>query len=370
MRNKILIVDDDKLNRRLLQENLKDKYDTVQAVDGEEAIACLEKANEEIALVLLDIMMPGMDGFQVLEIVRQRGWMKKIPILVISCDSSVETENRCLEYGVSDFIHKPFVNSVIQKRIENIMELYSYKSYLEEQIRQQTGIMENQNRILELQARKLRENNIHIIDTLGTVVESRNLESGEHIKRVKEYTRILGYQLMEDYPEYELTKAKVDIIASASVLHDIGKIAIPDNILLKPGRLTVEEFESMKAHTIRGCEILESIQGIWEDHYQKASYEICRYHHEKYDGNGYPDGLKGEEIPISAQIVSVADVYDALVNVRVYKEAFSCQETYDMIVSGQCGVFSPKLMESLRKSKEKFEELAGRQELEQAGELF
>ena len=204
---------------------------------------------------------------------------------------------------------------------------------------------------------KLRENNQQIIDMLGTVVEYRNLESGEHIKRVKGYTGILAECAMKEYPEYGLTEEKIHTIVAASSLHDIGKITIPDSILLKPGRLTEDEYEYMKSHTIRGCELLDEIDQEWEPDYKKVSYEICRHHHERYDGKGYPDGLKGEEIPISAQLVSVADVYDALVNERCYKDAYSPDEAYRMIINGECGVFSPKLMEVFRKVRRDFEEM-------------
>ncbi|MBO5484179.1 MAG: response regulator [Lachnospiraceae bacterium] len=360
MKKKILIVDDVELNRIMLEEMLQEKYDIFQAANGKEAIQCLEKENESISLILLDLLMPELDGFGVLEIIQKKEWMKKIPVMIISGDTSVETENRCFEYGISDFIHKPFDSSIIQNRVKNIIELFSYKNQLEEKIEKQTGILRKQNKVLMLQAEKLKENNIRIIDILGTVVESRNLESGEHINRVKGYTRILGNQLMQDYPEYGLAENDIEIISSAAALHDIGKIAIPDNILLKPGKLTDEEFECMKSHTTRGCEILNGIEGIWEDNYRKVSYDICRHHHERYDGKGYPDGLKGDDIPVAAQIVSVADVYDALVNERVYKDAFSCEDAFFMIVSGECGMFSPKLMESFRKSRKQFEELAGR----------
>ncbi len=184
------------------------------------------------------------------------------------------------------------------------------------------------------------------------------MESGQHIKRVKGFTKLLAERLMKDYPEYGLDKKKIEVIVAASSLHDIGKIAIPDNILLKPARLTVEEFECIKSHTTKGCDILDCIEGIWEDDYRKVSYEICRHHHERYDGKGYPDGLKGDEIPISAQIVSVADVYDALVCERVYKDAIPKAEAFHMIINGACGLFSPKLMECLRNVREEFEQLA------------
>lgn len=187
------------------------------------------------------------------------------------------------------------------------------------------------------------------------------MESGEHIRSVKEYTRILGECFREDYPEYNLSEQDIDIIVSASALHDIGKIAIPDSILLKPGRLTPDEYEYMKSHTVRGCEILDTIKHIWDENYAKVSYEICRYHHERYDGKGYPDNLVGDQIPISAQLVSVADVYDALVSERCYKEAFDKEEAFHMIINGECGVFSPKLMEVFRKVKDKFEKIASEQ---------
>lgn len=361
MRKKILVVDDMDLNRDILQEMLEHEYDVVQAENGRQAIECLEESSKQIAAVLLDLIMPEMDGFAVLDVMKEKEWMKKIPVLVISGETSLEAENRCFEYGVSDFIKKPFADYIVKKRVQNIVELFSYQNQLEKKVEKQTEVLRKQNKILQLQAEKLKENNDRIIDIMGTVVESRNLESGEHIKRVKGFARILGYQMMKDYPEYGLTEDQVEMIAVASALHDIGKIAIPDHILLKPGKLTEEEFEYMKSHTTRGCEILNSIEGIWEDDYRTTSYEICRHHHERYDGRGYPDGLKGDDIPISAQIVSVADVYDALVSERVYKGAFSVDEAFHMIVTGECGVFSPKLLESFRNSRKSFEELVGKQ---------
>lgn len=235
------------------------------------------------------------------------------------------------------------------------------RDILEEKVQAQTETLRKQYKVLQLQAERLHQSNEKIIDILGTVVEYRNLESGEHINRVKGFTKILAAKLMEEYPEYGLTPVSVDMISSASALHDIGKIAIPDHILLKPGRLTAEEFEYMKSHTTRGCDILKSIEGVWDDSYGKLSYEICRHHHERYDGKGYPDSLKGEEIPIAAQIVSVADVYDALVTERVYKSAYSKDEAFHMIINGECGMFSPKLLECFRHVRKDFEALADKQ---------
>ncbi len=358
MAKKVLVVDDMDLNRELLKEMLEQEYDVLVAENGKRATELMDQFQDELSVVLLDLIMPEMDGFAVLEVMRREKLIRKLPVIVISGETSPEAEKRCFDYGVSDFVQKPFNESIVQRRVKNVISLFSYQNQLEEKVAKQTEILRKQNQILQLQTEKLRENNVKIIDILGNVVESRNLESGEHIKRVKGFTRALGYQLMEDYEEYSLTPELVDMISEASALHDIGKIAIPDNVLLKPGRLTEEEFELMKSHTTRGCDILDNIEGIWEEDYQQVSYEICRHHHERYDGRGYPDGLKGDEIPIAAQIVSIADVYDALVSERVYKDAYSKDEAYHMIINGECGIFSPKLLESFRHVKKRFEELA------------
>ncbi|MDE6983940.1 MAG: HD domain-containing protein, partial [Lachnospiraceae bacterium] len=204
------------------------------------------------------------------------------------------------------------------------------------------------------QAEKLRQRNEKITDILAEVVESRNLESGEHVKRVKSYTRILAEELMRQFPEYGLTPEEVHIIESASAVHDIGKIAIPDNVLVKPGKLTDEEFACMKSHTVRGCEVLDHID-VWDDRYKEYAYKICRHHHERFDGRGYPDQLVGDDIPIEAQIVSVADVYDALISDRCYKKAFSKEEAFHMITEGKCGVFSPKLIQCFMNAREAME---------------
>ncbi len=344
MKEKILVVDDAELNRDLLKLILEEQYSVVTAQDGEAAIQRLEEQYDSIGAILLDLQMPKKDGFDVLKAMREQKWIEKIPVLIISGERSVDIENKCFELGVTDFIHKPFESSLVKSRVQNAVDLFSYKNNLEEKVRIQTA--------------KLRESNEKIIDILGTVVEYRNLESGQHIKRVKGFTKLLAQRLMADYPEYALDRNRVEIIVAASSLHDIGKIAIPDNILLKPGRLTVEEFECIKSHTTRGCDIIDSIEGIWEDDYRKVSYDICRHHHERFDGKGYPDGLKGDDIPISAQIVSVADVYDALVCERVYKDAIPKDEAFHMILNGACGIFSPKLMECLKNVREEFEKLA------------
>lgn len=358
MKNEVLIVDDAELNREILTEILEDEYSILEAEGGKEAIEALEKNHERIAVVLLDLVMPEMDGFAVLEAMKERGYMEKIPVLIISGETAIKTEKKCFDCGVSDFIRKPFDNTLVKKRVENITKLFQYRDSLEEKVEKQTATLRKQYKLLQVQAEKIHKRNESIIDILGTVVEHRNMESGEHIKRVKGFTALLARELMKEYPEYGLTEKQIEIIVTTSSLHDIGKIAIPDSILLKPAKLTQQEFEYMKSHTTKGCEILMNIEDIWDEDYRKVSYEICRHHHERYDGKGYPDGLVGEDIPISAQIVSLADVYDALVSVRVYKNAYSKDEAFHMIVTGECGVFSPKLLECFRNVKKEFEALA------------
>lgn len=355
MRSQVLVVDDVSINRGILSEIMSDEYDVIEASNGKEAIGYLETHFDEVCVVLLDIVMPVMDGFGVLDEMKNRGWIGTLPVLFITGDTSAEVENLGFQRGISDLIRKPYDSMVVKQRVRNIVELYQHKNLLEQKVEAQTQILRNQNNLLTMQARRLEESNTKIIDILGTVVECRSLESGQHIKRVKGFTRIIAGHVMKECPEYGLTEEKVGVIASASALHDIGKIAIPDSILLKPGKFTKEEFECMKTHTTKGWELLENIRDIWDEEYHKTSCDICRYHHERYDGRGYPDALKGEEIPISAQIVSVADVYDALVSRRVYKDAYGKDEAFNMILNGECGVFSQKLMECFRNSKEEFE---------------
>ncbi|MDO5135945.1 MAG: response regulator [Eubacteriales bacterium] len=349
---KILIVDDIELNRDILRDMLEEEgWETVAASDGVQALEILDGQHDALQAVLLDLVMPRMDGFQLLEEMKKRSWFPSIPVIVISGENELSTEIRSLELGAHDFIHKPFVRSLVVQRVKNAVQLFLHKNSLEQLVSQQT-------QALREQAEQIKRNNAKIIDILGTVVEYRNLESGEHISRVKGFTHIMAESMMELFPEYGLTEQMAQLIADASPLHDLGKITIPDNILLKPGRLTPEEFELMKAHTSNGAEMIQRIEGAWDTEYARICQEICRYHHERDDGRGYPDGLKGEEIPVSAQLVSVADVYDALVNKRVYKEAYALDAAYEMIITGQCGNFSPKLLKCFEHARKRFEELA------------
>ncbi|MDO5134532.1 MAG: response regulator [Eubacteriales bacterium] len=349
---KILIVDDVPLNREMLEDMLSEEaYQTLEACDGVEALQVLEEHRGEIQTVLLDLIMPRMDGFTLLRELKRRGDFSDIPVIVISAASRRSAEAQSLELGATDFIQKPFSKGIVIQRVRNASQLFLYRKSLEKLVSEQTHV-------LQQQAAQIKKNTEKIIDILGTVVEYRNLESGEHIARVKGFTRILALSVMELFPRCGMTPEKAELIASASPLHDIGKITIPDHILLKPGPLTPAEFELMKTHTTRGAEMLERIEGAWDSNYARTCYEICLYHHERYNGRGYPKGLKGDEIPLPAQLVSLADVYDALLSKRVYKEPYSLRKTYDMIVAGQCGVFSPKLLQCFAHARDQLEELA------------
>ena len=358
MKKKVLIVDDAQMNREILIEILGDEYEILEADNGRGALDLIDARSKEIAAILLDLNMPEMDGFEVLQEMQRKKYLDRIPVLVISGESSVQNEKKCFEMGVSDFIGKPFHTVLVKKRVENMVNHYTYKNQLEEKVQEQTAVLRKAYQTLMNQAEKLEKKNQDIIDMMGSIVEYRSLESGEHIQRVKGFTKILAENFSIMYPEYGLTREKIDAIVAASSLHDIGKIAIPDSILMKPGRLTKDEFEYMKSHTLRGCEILDSMKMDWNPVAKQVSYEIVRSHHERYDGKGYPDGLKGDDIPISAQLVSVADVYDALTSERCYKDKFTPEEAFRMIVNGECGVFSPKMMEAFRRSREQFEEFA------------
>lgn len=348
----ILVVDDAELNRALLGETFHDTYDIIEAENGKEALEKLEANGGNIVAILLDLVMPVMNGFEVLEELNRRHIQEDIPVFLITSESDHDYLRRGYELGVIDVIGKPFMPDFIRKRIGNVIELYKTRQKLKHVVDEQDLALQKQARQLESQAKQLQETNSSIIDTLSTVIEFRNCESGEHVKRIRSLTRLLLDHMVKQYPRYALQENELQLIADAAVMHDVGKIAIPDAILNKPARLTAEEFEIMKTHSLRGCEILESIPSIHESPLYKYAYDICRHHHERWDGRGYPDGLKGNEISIWAQVVSLADVYDALVSERVYKASFSHEQAVQMIINGECGAFNPDIMECFGEIKE------------------
>lgn len=334
-KKKLLVVDDIQLNRMILKELFSDRYEVIEAANGEVAMGLINLFGKEIAIVLLDIIMPVMDGFEVLQQMNESGIISTVPVILITGENDDEKALKGYELGVADLINKPFNPDIVERRVENVVTLYANQQNLEQKLAQQKEE-------LEKQADRLRQSNLFVIDALSTTVEFRNLESGDHIKRIRTLTKVLLASMRD---EYNLTDEEIEAISNASAMHDIGKIAIADSILLKPGPLTKEEFEVMKTHTLRGCEILSSLNYTQDQEYFTYCYEICRHHHERWDGHGYPDGLKGEDISIWAQATSLADVYDALTSKRVYKDAYTHDKAVEMIVNGECGVFNPKMLE-------------------------
>ena len=355
-KRQILVVDDVELNRAILAELFQDSYEVLEAENGCQALELLEAHHDDILIVLLDIIMPVMDGFEMLQNMAHRTWKEEIPVVLITSENSDNALLKGYELGVSDIINKPFNPNIVKRRVDNTIELYLHKRHLEALVRQQVET-------LEKQTLKLNRFNEFIIDTLSTVVEFRSCESGTHIRRVREITRLLLESLSFRYPEYDLPHGAIDKMVSAASMHDIGKIAIPDAVLNKPGRLTAEEFEIMKTHSLKGCELLQSINEGQDEEYYRFCYDICRSHHERWDGSGYPDGLAGNNIPIWAQVVSLADVYDALTSERVYKAAYTHAQAVSMILNGECGVFNPRLLNS-------FLSVASRLENGEIGPMF
>lgn len=338
----ILIVDDMEINREILRLIFTDISETLEAENGLDAIHILEERGEHIAAVLLDIIMPVMDGFQVMVKMRDMGLMEKIPVFLITADASEESMSRGYQLGAMDIIEKPIVPYFVRRRVESVMELFAARERL-------SHVVELQGQKLRRQEQEILNLNYSIIESLSTAIEFRSGESGEHVKRIRHLTRLLLEELRKTgKKEYAFSDREIQEIAQASIMHDVGKIAISDLILNKPGKLTDEEFEIMKDHTLMGCHVLEQIPQYRNNRLYQYAYDICRHHHERWDGRGYPDGLKENEITIWSQVVSVADVFDALTNKRVYKPAIPVPEALDMIFTGQCGTFNPELLEALK----------------------
>ena len=350
-RDTILIVDDIEINRLLLEEIFKEMYQVIHASNGIEALEAIKKDTNRIAAILLDLEMPVMNGFDFMKKFYLMPDGERIPVIVVTVDDTNSSQLKVLDYGVADIIKKPYNPLVVKKRVKNAINLFTYKEELERKVRITSNALEEKERELD-------RVNECLIDALSSIVEFRDLETGEHVQRIKDYTRVICYAMVEKYPECGIDKNQIDYIVRASAMHDIGKIAIPDAILLKPGRLTPEEFEIIKGHTVKGGEILDKVELLNNEEYVKYCRNICLYHHEKYDGKGYPKGLKGNDIPLEAQIVSIADVFDALISKRVYKDAYSIDETVEMIKRGECGQFSDEIMDCFISSLPVLKEIA------------
>ncbi len=333
MKSTILIVDDSQLNRLVLYELLNDRYNVIEATNGVDALNIIKEQDARIDLVLLDIIMPGVDGYEVLEEMNRLHFIDYIPVIMISSEGASSTVERAYELGATDYITRPFEKYIIMRRISNTIRLYQKQKKLLN--------------LVEDQVQQRVDNNSMLIKVLANIVEFRNGESGLHVQHIQSLTKMLLMYLIQKTDQYQIDEYHVLLISTASALHDIGKISIDDKILNKPGRLTAEEFEIIKGHSLIGANMIQQIPSYKNDAMLRYAYDICRWHHERYDGRGYPDGLTGEEIPIWAQVVALVDVYDALTSERCYKKAYSHKQAMEMILNGQCGTFNPLLLDCL-----------------------
>ena len=365
----VLVVDDNEINRGILGEIFKDKYNILEAGDGIEAMKMMEAHKDKLAAILLDIVMPEMDGYAVLEAMAEKDNLNEtIPVLMITADTSTEAERESYQKGAADVIHKPFDPVIVDRRVSRTIELYDHKNNLEDKVDDQMRILKKQMVYLKKQEEKIQGNNERVIDTIATIVEFRSMESSYHVKRIKGFVRILALTAMNNYPNLGLTPHLIDLITQVSAMHDIGKISVPDSILTKPGRLTSEEFDIMKSHTTRGSEVIEMLKDIQDKEYYEMCLDICRHHHERWDGRGYPDGLKGNENSIGAQLTAIADVYDALVSDRVYKAAYPMDKAYEMIKDGECGAFNPIVLACFEFARPDMEKLVTQTKAAEAAE--
>ena len=339
----VLIVDDSEFNRELLCGILGESFEILEADSGKEGLKLLRRYGTQISVVLLDIIMPEMNGFDVLDEMNREHWLDNIPVIMISADDSDENIRRAFDLGVTDYICRPFDAKVVERRIRNTITL---------NLKQRRMLL-----LLAEQSRDKEKIGQMMVDILSNTVCYVNGESGQHIRNIQRITAILLERLLLKTDRYRLSFQDCVMISTASALHDIGKVGINTFILNKPGILTPEEYEVMKKHTLIGEHILKSgeLSEFREEPLLKTAEQICRWHHERYDGSGYPDGLSGEEIPIAAQVVSIADVFDALMSKRSYKEALSAEVALRMIENGECGSFNPVLIECLKQAVGKLE---------------
>lgn len=337
--NKVMIVDDSEINRVILSQIFEPNYEIIQAEDGIDGLEKIKENKDYLCAILLDVVMPRMNGLELLEILYNEGIVDSIPVFLITAENNSEVMEKAYAMGVMDVIEKPVISYVVERRVASVIELFRARKKL-------SHIVELQNDEIQRQTQEIMDLNMGMIEALSTAIEFRNGESGEHVRRIHDITK---YMLEHTKFGKDLSPQEIQAISTASIMHDVGKIAIADSILNKPGRLTKEEYEIMKSHTIQGSELLLKIPQMHNHATFQYAYDIARHHHERYDGHGYPDGLSGDQISIWAQIVALADVYDALVSHRVYKKAYSFEETLDMIQNGECGQFNPELLDSFMK---------------------
>jgi len=359
-RNKVLIADSNLSDRNAIRNILDNKYEILEADKGDKVMELIYKNSDSILLILINEALAYNDDLDIMQKLSEEGIIYQASIIMILNDSSDETEKVGSVFGVSDFIVKPFNISILKNRIFNVINLFETKNYLEFLVENQTMQLYKSNLELMEQREKVFKVNEAVIEILGTIIEHRNTESDNHIKRIKLFTKTMLNVMAQKYPEYRLDERKINLISNASAMHDIGKIVMPDSILLKQDKITDEEFEILKQHTVKGGEILKKLGIIENDEYYKYCFEICMYHHEKWDGKGYPEGLKGDEIPLSAQVVGIADVYDSMINDTVYRKRIKPSEAVNMILNGECGQFSDKIIDCFKSIVSNYDILAER----------
>ena len=344
IRDTLLLVNDDAASRDALQTAFEKNYNLLEAENGEQALLLMEANHGCIAAVLLDTLMPVKSGYEVLQEMAQKGLLTELPVIIVTDEKAIELEARLFDMGASDVVIAPYDLHVVQRRVENAVALNRKRWRLEEMLEKQSRIPQHTNEVM--------------VDALTSIIEYRSPESGQHIQRMRRFTQLLLEEVAVSCPEYNLTPSIITLITSAATLHDVGKISVPDSILHKPERLTAEEMAVMQTHSLAGCRILERMNHIADHEYLRYAHNICHYHHERWDGRGYPEGLKGDDIPICAQVVGLADVYDALTSEQVYKHAYPHGLAMSMILNGDCGVFSPKLLECLKHVSDQFAEVS------------
>lgn len=343
----ILIVDDDAINRTILSKIFSTHYKVFEAKNGREGISAMLNGSDHFCAILLDVHMPGMNGLEMVRWLRELGLMEKIPVFLITAESGEGVMREAYDLGVMDVISKPVISYVVLRRVSSVIELFEARKHL-------STVVESQGEELLRQAERIIDLNQGMIEALATAIEFRNEESGGHVQRISAITKIMLENT--DFGD-GLSQQEINDIALASIMHDVGKITIPDAVLTKPGKLTPEEFEIMKTHTVKGVNILESIPQLRNGGFYEYACDIARHQHERWDGRGYPDGLKGDEISPWAQVVALADVYDALSCKRVYKPSIPRDQVLDMIRTGQCGQFNPHLLKSFFRAEDRLFEL-------------
>lgn len=347
-RKTILIVEKDGKERQKLNQFLMLEYDIVLADDGRQALSEVQKRRNELAAVILDWEIPAVSAYQFLQVMHTKGMTKDIQVFVTAYEADFEIDSKICGLGARAVIHRPYSEVVVRRQILDCLK------ETEERSRLQEAVKENKRQVEESQ-KKLDAFYDNLLDAIGTVMEYRVSESDRHVKRIKGFSRIMAVAYRNQFPDSGLDESEINRIVRGSVIHDIGKVAIPDAILLNPAKLTEDEQQIMRSHTTRGEEVMQLLKDVQDEEQFRVSCEICRWHHERYDGKGYPDGLEGDEIPISAQIVSIVDVYDELVSERIFKKPYDKETAYRKIMSGECGAFAPKLLQCFESSKKLLE---------------